>query len=99
MIAGCWFDFCGAGNCVIVFTVRRVVFLSWFAEWCRVLVVFVSGFVCDTSMLVSCVIWSSGVTNVNGGVASGLGGLVLLSVIRFSESVLGVGDGGCMLEI
>ena len=84
---------------MIVFAVRRVAFLSWFAEWCRVLVVVVSGFVCDTLMLVSCVIWSSGVASVNGGVASGLGGLVLLSVIRFSASVLGVEEGGCMLEI
>ncbi len=33
LIAGCWFDFCGARKCVIVFTARRVVFLSWIAEW------------------------------------------------------------------
>ena len=26
-IAGCWFDFCGARNCVIVFVVRRVALL------------------------------------------------------------------------
>ena len=35
---------------------------------------------------------------MNGGVASGLGGVMALSVIRFSASVLGVDDGGCMLE-
>ena len=33
LIAGCWFDFCGARKCVIVFAMRRVMFLSWFAEW------------------------------------------------------------------
>jgi hypothetical protein len=26
-IAGCWFDFCGARNCVIVFVVQRVALL------------------------------------------------------------------------
>ena len=31
-IAGCWFDFCGARNCVIVVVVRRVALFPWFAE-------------------------------------------------------------------
>ena len=35
---------------------------------------------------------------MNGGVASGLRGFVALFVISFSASVLGVEDGGCMLE-
>ena len=33
LIAGCWFDFCGARKCVIVFAMRRLMLLSWFAEW------------------------------------------------------------------
>jgi hypothetical protein len=56
-------------------------------------------FVCDALRLVSCVFWSSGVASVNGGVASGLGGVLELSGIRFSASVLGVEEGGCMLEV
>ena len=40
-----------------------------------------SMFVCDALELVSCVFWSSGVASVNGGVASGLGGVLELSVI------------------
>ena len=65
------------------------------------LVVVVSMFVCGTLRLVCCVSWSSGVASVsvNGGVASGLGGGMALSVIRFSASVHGVDEGGCMLEV
>ena len=47
-IAGCWFDFCGARNCVIVFVVRWAAFFPWFAGSCGVLVVVVSKFVCGT---------------------------------------------------
>ena len=36
---------------------------------------------------------------MNGGVASGLGGVLELSVIRFLASVLGVEEGGCILEV
>ena len=63
------------------------------------LAVVVSMFVCDALGLVSCVFWSSGVASVNGGVASGLSGVLGLSVIRFSASVLGVEEGGCILEV
>jgi hypothetical protein len=63
-----------------------------------VLVVVVSKFVCGALRLVCCVSWSSGVASVNGGVASGLGGGMALSVIRLSASVLGMDEGGCMLE-
>ena len=62
------------------------------------LVVVVSMFACGMMRLVRCVSWSSGVASVNGGVASGLGGGMALSVIRFSASVLGMDEGGCMLE-
>ena len=58
-----------------------------------------SMFVCDALELVSCVFWSSGVASVNGGVASGLGGVLELSVVRFSASFLGVEEGGCILEV
>ncbi len=61
--------------------------------------VVVSMFVCGALRLVSCVLWSSGVASVNGGVASGLGGAMVLSVVRFSASVLGAEEGGCMLEV
>ena len=33
LIAGCWLDFFGARNCVIVLVVRLVAFLPWVAEW------------------------------------------------------------------
>ena len=57
-----------------------------------------SKFVCGALRLVCCVSWSSGVASVNGGVASGLDEGMALSVIRFSGSVLGMDEGGCMLE-
>ena len=62
------------------------------------LVVVVSKFVCGTLRLVCCVPWSSGVASANGGVASGLSGGMALFVIRLSALVLGMDDGGCMLE-
>ena len=62
------------------------------------LLVAVSRFACGALSLVFCESWSSGVAGVNGGVASGLSGVVALSVISFSASVLGVDEGGCMLE-
>jgi hypothetical protein len=57
-----------------------------------------SRFVCGTLGFVCCASWSSGVASVNGGVASGLGGGMTLSVIRLSASALGMDEGGCMLE-
>ncbi len=54
-------------------------------------------FACGALSLVFCESCPSGVAGVNGGVASGLSGVVAL-VISFSASVLGVEDGGCMLE-
>ena len=62
------------------------------------LLVAVSRFACGALSLVFCESWSSGVAGVNGGVASGLRGSVALFVFSFSASVLGVEDGGCMLE-
>ena len=62
------------------------------------LLVAVSRFIFDALPWVFCGSWSSGVAGVNGGVASGLSGFVALFMISFSVSVLGVEDGGCMLE-
>ena len=42
LIAGCWLDFCGARNRVIVLVARQVAFFPWFAEWCGVMLVVVS---------------------------------------------------------
>ena len=55
LMAGCWFDFCGARKCVIVFAMRRVMILSWIVGWVHVLAVVMSMFVGDALRLVSCV--------------------------------------------
>ena len=57
-----------------------------------------SGSCCGALQWVFCESWSSGVAGVNGGVASGLSGFVALFMMSLSVSVLGVEDGGCMLE-
>ena len=62
------------------------------------LVIAVSWFSRGALSLVFCESWSSGVAGVNGGVASGLSGFVALFMMSLSVSVLGVEDGGCMLE-
>ena len=62
------------------------------------LLVAVSRSICGALPWVFCESWSSGVAGVNGGVASGLSGFVALFMMSLSVSVLGVEDGGCMLE-